>query len=804
MTQSLSNQGESFRYPRLFELFVVCFGPACFYFSGQFQLFPIPGWVDAGIYLGYLLDFPTLVEKYGITANAYHGTRLAYVLPGFTLHKVFAPEVAQVIFSLAQLALAAVGAWVIGFRFGGRAGALLTAISITYNPQILAAVTVGGVDGVAVAYSLLAGACLFVRPGDVSRWQALAFGAAAALSASSQPFGAVACCALALAKLLGDLETRKNIRVFVVYGLVGGCLTVTTLGLVGMWFGLRFLYFLESAQMVRQAVKGIGANYREPLLQWLPGAYRIVVPIGILVTGFAACFLGNQPQRKPLLGATTGLLAMAVFFCTYDWLVQGVTLQFRVYTNLVIPLTTLVFAAWFGLMVRDTKHVNVYLIWPWAVLPAAIAVIATWFGVEFWQSMALQWLVFACLCFAFVYFAHYGTRLQTTGASTQLGAGWTLVVLVGGAFNVDSVRIYQAYSGFSYRDLFNVGIQFKQQVAPVFAGNNRMMFAYNRNTFSTGDQLRDSRISYNLRYADKAYQFGVYDTMSGLFVYDRTMLTASAPQVDAATLTSMLPNKNIPATLVVLGQSHTEALAVVENLRANLGLNMVETKRAEVKSGAIAFKLWFYEYDPLQRALPAMVAGCQIQPDTTCPYVLLNGASLAGAQLSRAKLPNAQLVGANLAGAQLGGANFAGASLQGASLLQAELGGTNFASANLTRSDLGGASLPSANFSFASFSQASFIGSNLAAASLFNVTANATDFSSASMQKTQLQNSQFVRANFSGAQLKGANFSGSALQGADFTGADLRDVVFTKANLNGATFNGAQTQGCVDCPASVN
>ena len=71
--------------------------PLAFLLLGPFQLFPPPGWVDAGMYLGYFLDFPRKLAEFGPN---YHAMRLPFALTGFLAHRILSPDFANYVLVL--------------------------------------------------------------------------------------------------------------------------------------------------------------------------------------------------------------------------------------------------------------------------------------------------------------------------------------------------------------------------------------------------------------------------------------------------------------------------------------------------------------------------------------------------------------------------------------------------------------------------------------------------------------------------------------------------------------------------------
>jgi hypothetical protein len=83
-----------------------------------------------------------------------------------------------------------------------------------------------------------------------------------------------------------------------------------------------------------------------------------------------------------------------------------------------------------------------------------------------------------------------------------------------------------------------------------------------------------------------------------------------------------------------------------------------------------------------------VIAGCKIQPNTSCVGANLAGANLRNVELNGSNLQRIYLVGADLAGADLRGANLNGSVITNADLRGADFSNTNLSNANLTGSDL--------------------------------------------------------------------------------------------------------------------
>ena len=128
-------------------------------------LYSPPYYADPWFYLGFFRD---LVEyKRYLFYGTYYGSRLSWILPGFLVHSIFSPVVANCVLhltvqSVATLSFFYVLRWTAGVRV-----AFLATIVFAVNPWLWVATGWDYPDGIGIAYCLLAMALLTrsaVRP----------------------------------------------------------------------------------------------------------------------------------------------------------------------------------------------------------------------------------------------------------------------------------------------------------------------------------------------------------------------------------------------------------------------------------------------------------------------------------------------------------------------------------------------------------------------------------------------------------------------------------------------------------------
>jgi hypothetical protein len=117
-------------------------------------LFTPPRFTDPWYYLGY---FRTLVDlKRDLVPDAYFGSRLSWILPGFVVHSLFAPLVANFILHVGVHSAAALSFFTILRRTVGVRAALLSTLIFSTHPWLWASTGWDYVNGAGIAYLLLA------------------------------------------------------------------------------------------------------------------------------------------------------------------------------------------------------------------------------------------------------------------------------------------------------------------------------------------------------------------------------------------------------------------------------------------------------------------------------------------------------------------------------------------------------------------------------------------------------------------------------------------------------------------------
>lgn len=528
--------------------------PALFLYSGLFQHYPLTGWVDPGIYLGYFFDLPSLLARYGLGATTYHGARLSWVLPGFWLHQLFTPETAQHALVALMYFVSIWSAFVAGRGIGGRVGGHVAAAFFAYNPLFVAAVVFGAIDGSCITYLLVATAALFVDlQSPLSRTRAAVFGAFACLAVVAHPFAGPLSVFIALAYVMTARPELKEVLRHGAFALLGALLAFLALAFIGMSFGMSFWFPAASAPMAQRALGGFGASYRLPLMDWAVGSYRLLIP-GVLIAALAFVARGRSGLgRSAALASIVLLVLSGTIFFFVDLIVQGTTLQVRNYTNLALPACALGLAALAGRPGEEASGGRITLFHLAAMLPAALLAGSYALQPDWLVSPGRRAFLFAALCVA-------GLLLAWRTAGNRIGAMVFGVFAVAcGALNQDSASVYLARSGVDLRDAFIGAHRLTEYVdASPRLRSGPLLLWYDRSAFSTGNELADQQLSYNMAFQKERFRFTYYDTLSSLYLFDRSLLGARFPaiephQLDADRL------KATPIILLTRGEPDLEA-----------------------------------------------------------------------------------------------------------------------------------------------------------------------------------------------------------------------------------------------------
>jgi hypothetical protein len=238
----------------------------------------------AGFFTGYFLYWPDFLREF---PQAYQGSRLLWIIPGWLAHHLFTPYWANLALRAFVIYGTAVPAWFTLRRLGaGVGGATASTLLLISNPYFLQAAGWDYVNGsgiVYIAWSLF----LLAAAAQSPRRNGWLAAAGAAMIATVWSYLLVAFFAPVYAwfylRLRGWPRPLPALREIGWLLLGGGTLTVC-LGLINLAVGGRFLFFLLQFQASKPLINGTGNAYVMPQV-WLPESPWLIVPCLSLLAG---------------------------------------------------------------------------------------------------------------------------------------------------------------------------------------------------------------------------------------------------------------------------------------------------------------------------------------------------------------------------------------------------------------------------------------------------------------------------------------------------------------------------------------
>ncbi|HUK06797.1 MAG TPA: hypothetical protein VLX09_02920 [Stellaceae bacterium] len=544
------------------ELFLLVVVPAVFLCIGRFQFFPPPGWVDPGIYLGYFLNFPQALKNFG---PVYFSTRLPWTLVGFLAHRIFAPDVAQYVldFGFYYLALGAIYL-IVAPRYG-RAAGVVAAWWLAFNPLWIAAVMRGYVDGPAMSYLFGALACL-INSGRLfgRRVDLCLFGAFVALSVLTQlVLGLFIVCAIG-AYILAERPQWRDFCGIVVWGGVGIVAATVSLSLFGAVLGAPYFFFAASLPQVKQAFSGFGINYRLPLAEWLPTAYRLLPAFAFAITGAVFAYWHRARRPAMVIGASVFLWASIAGLAANDFSLNNISLQVSHYASYLLLGQALTFAALAGELVCEGaeasgRHLTLLLAMIFAASIPVLAVERVWAWEAASRAIFTFWMLPAAL---FAVAAVAAVRGRGRIALPLL----MLATALAASANLDTRRIFQVSDNPDYQPFYQAAIRLNDIVEGAHR-DRRLLLWYNAQSFSTGDPRRDAWLVLDLYFDGTDYRLNALDSLAALWLWDRALLNREMPALTAREAKKVITPGGI-TSVVLLCQRVDDCASGVAALQA--------------------------------------------------------------------------------------------------------------------------------------------------------------------------------------------------------------------------------------------
>ncbi len=330
---------------------------------GPFARYCPVGFLDSWIYTSYFIDWPDMIRRYG---EFYYGTRIPYIAFGALLYKIFAPPMANVLINITQT-------WVICYsvyrtlrRFYQPAPCLLYALALSINAGLLQPVLWDYPDGPAIAFGFLGLWFCLAPPAWASGLLGPFLGGAfyACSGHTMMIMGLVIVPAMLAQAVL--VWRRGLTRVVVELTVIGaGAVAATVvLGILSFSVGGSFLFFWPQ---INQAIWTLSnrhySSWEQPVSVWLPKAYRLLTPAGILLLAVLRICLRKRLRDSGdvVVSALTVLLVASAVLYAYFGLVKNALVLQVFYSSVFLLIPSLLYlgllfcGSWQDLTGRDYK-----------------------------------------------------------------------------------------------------------------------------------------------------------------------------------------------------------------------------------------------------------------------------------------------------------------------------------------------------------------------------------------------------------------------------------------------------------------
>ncbi|MEX2301439.1 MAG: hypothetical protein WD733_10915 [Bryobacterales bacterium] len=307
-------------------------------------IFTPAGYIDPWVYYGYFQDLIAFKND-DFLATHYYGSRLAWILPGYGVHRLLGnPEAASIVLHLAVYYLAVLSLYFTLKGAVGRRGALLGSLLLGGYAFFLNAAGWDYVDGAGIAYCLLSLA--FLTHGSGRRAASIAYlaaGAAAASMVHANLLCLIFCPLLGLYWLAsvkinhGRFPSIGASSIALWWFVAGASLLSFLLGLVNYWICGAWLFFLPS---IRFALHSMATTnpWAVPGTQWLAHAKWLVLPaMTFVAVGVSAIAAWKRRQALAYARVFGVLFGVALLLLVGLEAAGSPMLQLFYYASYLIP-----------------------------------------------------------------------------------------------------------------------------------------------------------------------------------------------------------------------------------------------------------------------------------------------------------------------------------------------------------------------------------------------------------------------------------------------------------------------------------
>jgi len=297
-------------------------------------------WIDSWVNTGFFLSLRDHLARWGGT---YYSTRLSWLLPGFAVHQLFSPLLANYVLHLGYFYVLLFSLYALVTSGVDRTTAMIVTLLVAWHPELLAAMSWDYVDGAVITYFVVTLLCL-EKASRSSRWSLWAAGGGAGLAcvATANLVGVTLwpLCGLFLLLRVGFDRWRRTLAILAVSAL-GALAVFAILGVANQQLGGRFVFLAASLDYAKNRM-WLPSPWEAAGTTWLPRAMFLVLP-AVAALGAVLALLRRAGTRS-FAGAVQLTLLVAVAW----WMIHSTlwthSVHIPYYTSYLIPLAVLALA----------------------------------------------------------------------------------------------------------------------------------------------------------------------------------------------------------------------------------------------------------------------------------------------------------------------------------------------------------------------------------------------------------------------------------------------------------------------------
>ena len=549
-------------------------------FSGAYELFPRPGWVDPMIYVGHFLDPASQIQNLGAY---YFSQRVPYIILGSLFYAVFSPTYAHIALSLFFQLLALISTYAIGRKFFGPLASVVSGWWLGVNPLWIASVTNGYIDGPAIALSLTAISLLLLgcdqsrRPAELLLELAAGFLLACVLAL--HPVPALLTGVAFLTTLLTTPSAGINLIGRSISIIGGALLSLLLMAIYSTSIGAAFLFLIHDVHPIKNAFAGNVIPYVRPLEDWLSKTFRISLPF--LVLALFLPLMASPPnlakageRQLALIGLST-LFASFIVIAIWDLVIRGMMAQSWFYASYTLIGLNLMMTVAIGTLLLGRKQgIERDILMLTAMGISIIAALC------FHEQIAKAADDFgtASVWVAILFTSAAVITLAINRLSRQAIVGIVLLSSMIGIVNTDTRFTFTQHNTTRFRVFFELALDIRMAVDKAGLTGRRVVLWVDRKDFKTADLASNEHANYYFFAGGKTIPLNTFDSLAALWLWDKGTLNFDMPNL-TVTNEEWLKKAQMPTSLVIvcsdpavcsLGRAKLDALNIPSTIRSHL------------------------------------------------------------------------------------------------------------------------------------------------------------------------------------------------------------------------------------------